>query len=193
MKKTLYILAAAVLALCSCSKGSTSIVGGHDNYSYTAGGRYMMYIADDLIAGALEDLEMALDMGKTEITWASHFTGMTILKDNDNTWTLSYDGPFIFDNMSYPTSFAMTATRLNNNKHADWEVTVSGKRIEREDYSCKFDSVGSIIYRCTNTQKGWDMLYGNLSMIVYNRYGKIDGCLLKFDGAPSQAIFMRGL
>lgn len=193
MKKTLYILAAAVLALSSCSKGA-DIVGGNNNYSSTAGGSYMMNIADNLMAGALEDLEIALDMGKTEITWASHFSGMTIIKDTGNTWKLSFEGPFAFDGVSYPTSFAMTATRLNENKHADWDVIISGQRTEREGYSCQFESVGAITYRCTTpSNSGWNMLYGRLSMIVYNRYGKQDGCLLTFDGAPSQAIFMRGL
>lgn len=193
MKKTLYILAAAVVALCSCSKGA-SFVGGHDNYSYTVGGKYMMHIADDLMAGALENLEIALDMGKTEITWASHFSGMTIIKDTGNTWKLSYEGPFAFDGVSYPTSFAMTVTRLNENKHADWDVIITGKRTEREGYSCQFESVGAITYRCTMlSNTGWNMLYGRLSMIVYDRYGKQDGCLLEFNGSPSQATFLRGM
>ncbi len=134
MKKTLYIFAAAVLALSSCSKGA-DIVGGNNNYSSTAGGSYMMNIADNLMAGALEDLEIALDMGKTEITWASHFSGMTIIKDTGNTWKLSFEGPFAFDGVSYPTSFAMTATRRNENKPADWDVIITGNRTEKEGYS----------------------------------------------------------
>lgn len=193
MKKTLYILAAAVLALCSCSKGSTSIVGGHDNYSYTAGGRYMMYIADDLVAGALEDLEMALDMGKTEITWASRFNGMTIVKDSENTWLLSYEGPFAFDGQSYQTSFTMTATKANELKHANWNTSIVGQRVEREGYRCTFESVGNISYQVLNTNKGWDALYGRLSMLVYRNNEKKDGCILEFNGAPSQATFLRGM
>ena len=58
MKKILYVFAAAVLALSSCTKGA-DIVGGYDYYEYTLGGQYMKHIADDLMAGALENLEIA--------------------------------------------------------------------------------------------------------------------------------------
>jgi len=30
-------------------------------------------------------------------------------------------------------------------------------------------------------------------MIVYDKGGKKDGCMLTFDGAPSKALFVRGL
>ena len=194
MKKILYILAAATLALSSCTRGSDSdIVGGSTVGTQTLGGRYMMHIADNLMAGALENLELALELGKTEITWASHFTGMTLQKQADKTWQLSYSGPFAFDGQSYPTSFTMTATRLNDEKHADWEVSITGERTERESYSCRFESLGAITYRTTYSNNGWNMLYGRLSMVVYNQQGKKDGCLLQFDGAPSQAKFVRGL
>jgi len=192
MKKTLYILAAVVLVLSSCSKGS-DIVGGHGSYYYSPGGEYMMQIADDLMAGALEDLEIACEMGKTEITWASRFTGMKIVQAEENVWHLSFEGPFDFDGKSYQTTFAMTATKLNEEDHADWDVTITGNRTEREGYRCSFESLGAITYRVLYTNSGWDYLLGRLSMIVYNKDGKKDGCLMYFDGAPSQAQFVRGL
>lgn len=193
MKKILYLFAAAVLALSSCMKGDDDIVGGHGGYTNTPGGQYMMHIADDLMAGALEDLEIALELGKTEVTWASRLSGMTIVKADENVWHLSFEGPFAFDDNSYQTAFTITATMLNEEKHADWDVTITGTRTEREGYRCSFESLGAITYKALYTNSGWDMLYGRLSMLVYNKDGKKDGCLLTFDGAPSRAQFVRGL
>lgn len=192
MKKILYVFAAAVLALSSCTKGA-DIVGGYDYYEYTLGGQYMKHIADDLMAGALENLEIAIDLGKTEVTWASHFSGMTIQKADESVWHLSFEGPFAFDEKTYQTAFVMTATKLNEEKHADWDVTITGSRTEREGYRCTFESLGTITYKALYTEQGWDMLYGRLSMLVFNKDTKKDGCMLTFDGAPSQAHFVRGL
>ena len=192
MKKILYVFAAAVLALSSCTKGA-DIVGGYDYYEHTLGGQYMKHIADDLMAGALENLEIAIDLGKTEVTWASHFSGMTIQKADENVWHLSFEGPFAFDEKTYQTAFVMTATKLNEEKHADWDVTITGSRTEREGYRCTFESLGTITYKALYTEQGWDMLYGRLSMLVFNKDTKKDGCMLTFDGAPSQAHFVRGL
>ena len=192
MKRILYLFAAAVLALSACTKGA-DVVGGHDSYYSTPGGRYMMHIADELIAGALENLEIAIETGKTEVTWASRFPGMKIEKADENLWHLDYEGLFAFDNKSYQTGFTMTATRLNEKKHADWDVTIQGSRTEREGYRCTFESLGAITYQALYTDTGWDLLYGRLSMLVFNKDGKKDGCLLTFDGAPSQAQFVRGL
>ena len=192
MKKILYVFAAAVLALSSCTKGA-DIVGGYDYYEYTLGGQYMKHIADDLMAGALENLEIAIDLGKTEVTWASHFSGMTIQKADENVWHLSFEGPFAFDEKTYQTAFVMTATKLNEEKHADWDVTITGSRTEREGYRFTFESLGTITYKALYTEQGWDMLYGRLSMLVFNKDTKKDGCMLTFDGAPSQAHFVRGL
>ena len=193
MKKIIYLFAAAVLALSSCSKGADIVGGGYDYYYYSPGGEYMMHIADDLIAGALEDLEIASQMGKTEITWASRFTGMQIVQAEENVWHLNFKGPFAFDDKSYQTVFTMSATKLNEEEHADWDVIITGTRTEREGYRCSFESLGAITYRAMGTTTGWDYLFGRLSMIVYNNEGKKDGCLMHFDGAPSRAQFIRGL
>lgn len=192
MKKILYLFVATVLVLSSCTKGA-DIVGGHDNYVDTPGGQYMMHIADDLMAGALEDLEIALDLGKTEVTWASRLSGMKIVEADENVWYLSFEGPFVFDDQPYQTSFTMTATKVNEEEHADWDVVISGTRTEREGYRCTFESLGAITYKAMGTTTGWDYLFGRLSMIVYNNEGKKDGCLMHFDGAPSRAQFIRGL
>ena len=193
MKKILYLFAAALLALCSCSKGA-DVVGGH-GYSYNAGpgGRYMMHIVDDIMAGALEDLEIACELGKMDITWASRFTGMKIVQVDENTWHLTFEGPFEFDNNSYQTSFNMTAVKLNEEDHADWDVTMTGNRTERDGYRCSFETLGALTFQAENVENGWDLLFGRLSMIVYNKDGKKDGCLMHFEGAPSQAQFVRGL
>jgi len=193
MKKILYLFAAAVLALSACSKGADK-VGGHDNYYTSPGGHYMMHIPADLITSALENLEIACEMGKSEVDWASLLPGMKIEEIEDNMWYLSYNGLFPFDNMSYQTEFTMVAIKLNeDDRYANWDVTINGSRTEREDYRCTFESLGSIIYMAENVTEGWDMLYGRLSMLVFNKDGKKDGCMLTFDGSPSEAQFVRGL
>ena len=192
MKRILFLFAAAALALSACTKGP-DMVGGHDNYNSTPGGRYMMFIADDLMAGALETLEIAREMGKEDVTWASRFSGMKIEKVSDNKWNLNFSGLFAFNNSSYQTEFTMTATSLNENKHANWEVTISGNRSEREGYRCTFESLGAITYQTLGGETGWSQLFGRLSMLVFDKDGKKDGCLLQLAGAPSQAQFVRGL
>ena len=138
-------------------------------------------------------VEIAREMGKEEVTWASRFSGMKIEKVSDNKWNLNFSGLFAFDNSSYQTEFTMTATSLNENKHANWEVTISGNRSEREGYRCTFESLGAITYQTLGGETGWSQLFGRLSMLVFDKDGKKDGCLLQLAGAPSQAQFVRGL
>ena len=193
MKKILYLFAAAVLALSACSKGVDK-VGGNDYYYTSPGGEYMMHIPANLMTCALENLEIACEMGKTEVDWASLLPGMKIEEIDENIWYLSFKGLFPFDNKSYQTEFTMVATKLNEeDRYADWDVTISGSRTEREDYRCTFESLGAITYKAENVELGWDMLYGRLSMLVFNKDGKKDGCMLTFDGSPSEAQFVRGL
>ena len=65
MKKILYVFAAAVLALSSCTKGA-DIVGGYDYYEYTLGGQAIFVhgiecrLADGTIAGSMLTLERAV-------------------------------------------------------------------------------------------------------------------------------------
>ena len=69
----------------ACSKGSrvnpdSAAVGGYSTYNSSPVGQYMMSIADDLVAGALTELETSFLLEKSEVTWNSRFKGMTIVK-----------------------------------------------------------------------------------------------------------------
>ena len=170
MKKALYILAVAVMSI-ACSKGSrinpgSAAVGGNNTYTSSPLGQYMMHIADDLVAGALNELETSLLLEKNTVNWNSRFSGMTIVKDDEevDTWLLTYEGPFTI-----------------------------GTRVEKEGYSCKFDNVGSLTYLTDGSRTGWNQIYGKLSMDVIKDKARIDTGLMVFNGAPSTAQFVRGL
>ena len=154
----------------------------------------MMSIADDLVAGALTELETSFLLEKSEVTWNSRFKGMTIVKDDelDDTWSLTYEGQLTMGGSTYETRFSIVATRevVQDGQHADWTVSVSGTRAEREGYSCKFDGLG---YQTGGSRTGWNQIYGKLSMDVFKDKARIDTGLLVFNGAPSTAQFVRGL
>lgn len=201
MKKALYILAIAVMSI-ACSKGSrinpgSAAVGGNNTYTSSPLGQYMMHIADDLVAGALNELETSLLLEKSTVTWNSRFTGMAIVKDDEevDTWLLTYEGPFTIDGCTYETRFSIVATRedIMDGQHGDWNVTVTGTRVEKEGYSCKFDNVGSLTYLTDGSRTGWNQIYGKLSMDVIKDKARIDTGLLVFNGTPSAAQFVRGL
>lgn len=200
MKKILYI-ALAVLALSACSKGSNAsgdVLGGSNVYSQSYVGRYTMAIADELVAGALEELEAALEMGTRKITWASSFAGMEITPGEEGQWLLTYTGPFKLLQNSYETSFKLVAVRdaepAAGAAHACWRITLNGNRTEREGYTCTFSTVGEVSYLASAGVKvGWNEIYGKYSLLVYRNELKVDGCTLSFNGVPSQAVFRRGL
>lgn len=201
MKKALYILAIAVMAA-ACSKGSrvnpdSAAVGGYSTYNSSPVGQYMMSIADDLVAGALTELETSFLLEKSEVTWNSRFKGMTIVKagEMDDTWSLTYEGQLTMGGSTYETRFSIVATRevVQEGQHADWTVSVSGMRTEREGYSCKFDGLGGLGYQTGGSRTGWNQIYGKLSMDVFKDNARIDTGLLVFNGTPSAAQFVRGL
>lgn len=201
MKKILYILAIAVVAG-ACSKGSrinpeSAAVGGYSTYKSSPVGQYMMSIADDLVAGALTELETSFLLGKSEVTWNSRFKGMSIVKADllDDTWSLTYEGQLTMGGGTYETRFSIVATRevVQEGQHADWHVSVSGTRTEREGYSCKFDGLDGLGYQTGGSRTGWNQIYGKLSMDVFKDNARIDTGLLVFNGAPSSAQFVRGL
>ncbi len=200
MKKALYILAIGVVAV-ACSKGShvdsaTASVGGNNTYNNSPAGQYMMFIADDLTAGALNELETSLPLKKSEVSWASRFRGMTIVKADgkENTWVLTYEGAFSMGGNMYDTHFSIVATREDESEsHADWTVTLTGSRKERDGYSCRFNSLGSLNYRTAGSETGWNQIYGRLSMDVFKNDARKDTGLLVFNGTPSAAQFVHGL
>ena len=189
------------MALSACSKGyspdsSDDVVGGKTSYKYSAGRTYMMCIVDDLMACALEDLEIAIKEGKTSVNWASRFNGMEINKEADNIWQLTFSKPLTIGGSLYDTTFKMKAERKvsqQTNGHMNWVVEISGSRMEQKGYRCTFESVDTISFNADGISSGWNNLHGTLSMIVYENDKIKDRCLLTLDGKPSDATFMRGL
>ncbi len=223
MKKYILIITAALAAI-ACTKGnySENSVGGHNLYSLSEGGNYMMYIADNLVTDALDELELALsvnqtlkDMGKSTrylitgpqdleqvgsswkvISNASHMLGMTMVNTAADTWELTFSNDYSFDNDSYPTTLVMQLVRGaegSRSFHYNWSAVYSGTRSEKEPYSCSFKTVGAMEYSCTANQAGWNNVVGKLSMEVYKNKEIIDLCLLTFTGNPANAQFVRGL
>lgn len=223
MKKFGYILAAALVAV-ACTKGnySENYVGGHNNYAFSEGGNYMMYIADNLVTDALDELELALsvnqtlkEMGKSTrylitgpqdleevgsswkvISNASHMLGMVMVNTAPDTWELTFSNDYSFADDSYPTTLVMQLVRGAQGQrsfHYNWSAVYSGTRTEKAPYHCSFKSVGAMEYSYSYNQAGWDGVVGKLSMEVYKDKDIIDLCLLTFTGNPGNAQFVRGL
>ncbi len=203
MKKTIMILAAALMALSACTKGGiyySDSLGVQRNYSLSDGGCYMMYLADDLVAQALSDLEIGLELGRVPgtVSWGSPLHGMSIEDGGESGWLLSIKDDITIADCSFPTEFTMVAKQdagwEEGRHHGNWTVTFSGKREERERYNCKFESLGSISYQQSNPENpGWNHIYGSMSMEVYVGTEAKDLCLLRFNGKPSEAQFVHGL
>ena len=211
MKKTLLILAVALLGLSACSKGEDyrGELGGHKNYMASAGGNYMMLLADDLVATALMDLETALELGRAPGTvyWGSPLHGMRIEDAGTEGWLLSFTDDLELAGCTYPTEFILFAKAepewTEGQRHGGWDVRLKGTRTERENFSCSFESMGTLNYRVyqaddtyhvdqTGTM-GWNLIYGSISMVVYVSGETKDICLLRFSGNPSAAQFVHGL
>lgn len=152
----------------------------------------------------------------------SPFTGMTLqCVKQDSSWKLDFSGPLSrgFGN-SYPTTFTMTATLLDttilkrysvteeqwdgeamgyvtrkNYAREGWCVTLQGERIERDGYSCTFETgEGGINYADTRGgAAGWNLVYGDLYMILRENSQVVDTYWLSFEGAPSGATFIQGI
>lgn len=202
MKKILYILCAA-LAVSACYKGSFrddsyNVLGGSYRYFSSPAGEYLMTIADQLVTGALGELETAIDKGAGSVTWASLFPGMTFTPALENQWLITYDGPFTIQGNSYRTSFQIMATReslpVGVSSHSSWSIQLDGSRSEREGYMCQYQSVGEVRYVAEeDVTLGWNKVYGKFSMLVTRNGQKVDNCVLTFSGLPSEAQFIRDL
>lgn len=203
MKKLVYILCAALI-LGACAKGQDAIIGSYGlgaSYGYTSSpaGEYLMCIADQLVTGALEELETAIKQEAGSVTWPSLFPGMTFTPGLEDQWLISYVGPFsIREGNSYETSFQILATREalpeGVSPHCTWSVQLDGNRIERGGYACQFQSVGEARYVAEpTTSLGWSKVYGKFTMLVTKNGQKVDNCVLTFTGIPSEAQFIRNL
>jgi len=223
MKKYFVILAAAVAAV-ACSKGEDYdvTVGGRNTYSLSEGASYMMFIADNLVTDALDEIELALnlndaimaagqstrylitgpqDLEEAGSTWkvisnASNVVGMEIVSQGNAQWKFTYAGEYAFGLANaYPTTFVMLVERgdLKSEGHYNWTVTLSGSREEKNSYRCQFESLGPVAYQIEGQTLGWNYLVGKYSMKVFKGEEAIDLCLLSFNGSISKAQFVRGL
>lgn len=213
----------AVISLGACSKGAPSdgSVGGRSDYYNQSGREYMMGCADNLVTDALDQLEMALEVNARGSSVSSHFNmggditangtvwtvteyenrlaGMKIKKNSDLSWTLTFDGNYSIQDEDYPTRFTLLAQQEAHNMdfHYNWKVTLTGERVEREGYSCQVNTPVPLQYQVgvgsQQTAKGWNMMYGTLTMNVYKNGNLVDLCELVFNGVPYNAKYTRGL
>lgn len=165
MKKILYALTAGLMALTACSKGDYNylpgdVLGGQYIYNYNEGRQYMMLIADDLVTGVINELELAMEVEARGLSSSSHFKytgsfyekgslwrvkaegatfkGMEINCVDEHTWHVSFEGDLDLGGNSYPTTFSLTAKQLQ--EHSQWGVTLKGSRTERGGYYCTFET-----------------------------------------------------
>ena len=197
MKKLVYILCAALI-LGACAKGPDAVVGGSYAYDYSPAGVYLMCIADQMVTGALGELETAIEQEVGSVTWPSLFPGMTFTPGLEDQWLISYVGPFSISGSSYETSFQIMATREalpeGISPHCSWRIQLDGNRIERGGYVSQFQSVGEVRYVAEPTfSLGWSKVYGKFTMLITRNGQKVDNCLLTFTGLPSEAQFIRNL
>ena len=226
MKKNILILILAALAAVSCYRGdyvggSDPIVGGHSSEGNYKLRTYMMSIADNLIAGILDEFELATSINGKNMSRSSHFDisgalnevgsvwtvraddskfkGLSIRCDDaDGKWTVSFKGnfPLVKNENFFPTNIVVTVKKheTTSEKSTGWETTISGSREERGGYTCTFESE-SLTYvntRGIGTQ-GWDQMFGDLYMEVFKSSDSIDYCCLTFNGSPGKSTLIRGL
>lgn len=219
-----FIALAALAVLPSCLKGEAmneeDYIGGKEGYSNRRARTYMMSLADDLVAGMLDEMELALEVDNRGTGKSAHFEmggslttvgsvwrvkaedsafkDLSIRCTGEGRWALSYSGDFalVSEENLYPTDVNMVASRyLDAETQAEgWTLSLSGQREERLDYSCSFKTT-SLQYINTRgaAAPGWNQMFGDLDMYVYKNGAEVEICCLSFEGAPSQATFIRGL
>lgn len=224
MKKSLLILTAALVVLSgSCIKGNysptESVIGGRN---YDNGGRtYMMNLADRLVSGILDEMDLAMDISARGSGTSAHFTvsapftqagavwtvkaqdsellGLKLRCMGTNQWKAEFQGELALDKENrYPTTVTMDVVSFQNDDpfQKGWTVTLYGEREERGGYSCQFFTRKNSNIQFINTRgagtSGWDKVFGNLEMTVLKDQKAVDYCVLSFEGSPSQATFLRG-
>ena len=210
MKRYLILcMLAAVAILPSCMKGESmddsDYVGGRETYYNRKAHNYMMAIADDLVAGSLDELELALEidsrgsgrsahfniggpLGTVGSTWTvkaedSVFKGLSIRCSGEEAWTLEFSGDFalVSEENLFPTVLSVHASRFRDpeSEGEGWAVVLDGSRTERLEYRCSFDSP-SLVYLNTRGAgtTGWNQMFGDLNMSVFKGADEIDACCL---------------
>lgn len=165
MKKQILFTLAIVVLLPSCVKGNyvskDDVVGGRN---YDNGGRnYMMSIADNLITGILDEVELAMGIEEHGSGSSVHFSttgsftqpgsawtvqaqdsellGLKLLCSGHNKWTANFKGDFAFEGgKRYPTTISLELTQIEQEEpfQKGWVVSLDGEREERDGYNCSF-------------------------------------------------------
>lgn len=221
--KKIILIAAALLSLAACTKkispSGDAIVGGNEYYSSSNARNYMMSIADDLVTGALDELESAFTIDQMGANASIHFDiskgsiltegvswtvtgrdralkGMSLENTGSDTWELTYNGYFSLQRESYPVYFILKAKRGNlvKGSHYNWAVTLNGNRTERSGYACSFKTSATVLYQCKgNNTVGWNYMEGSYLLTVYKDEAPVDLWLMEFNGNPYDAHFTTGL
>lgn len=213
MKKTVILL--AILLAASCSKNYDAFSGSGRSTSET-GRMYMIGIVNDVVVDNLQQLESALfisergadalsfNTGGKKLTdegavWTltregSVFNGLKITRTGENSWEMERSGEYPILGVIYPTSYKISVVRgsSKNASHYDWDVSLNGKRTEKEGYACAFSSDGvlSFTYEKGNTAD-WNSCKGYLMMSVTKNNKAVDEACLVLDGGESEAAFRR--
>ena len=207
----LSLTAASLLA--ACSKADTyDSFGGYEEPSDQVE-NYMTFIADQLVAQNLQELETALSAaqdgglgryfyrtnGKNlnedgavwTVTREGVLYGLVISKvSGQQSWSLSFNGDFTFDYVDrYQTKYTLQASAADasTSAHRSWNVTLNGERHEQEDFWCTFASDGAIQYRSLSEDKHWNA-YGYLLMTVFDGKKQIDKVVMQLKGGKSDSV-----
>lgn len=223
MKKFAIIAASALLCLSGCTKSyspySDKAVGMGETSNNTPSRSYMMAIVDDMVTGALEELETAFRVDQLgngssvrfDISGGSILTegvswkvtgkeralcGMTIKNIGADTWEMDFNGPFSLLGDVYPVNFIMKAKRgsLISGNHYNWGITLNGNRTEREGYSCTYATKETVLYMSTqNNTVGWNYLEGAYTLTVLLNQEPIDQWSMVLNGNLGNTEFYRGI
>ena len=190
--KTRYLLSLVALlsAAWSCSFDSDSFNGS--NSGENGGKYYMLSIADDLVVDKLNDLEVWMWTGKVPAAVEGGTKNIEKLDDGD--YLVNGNEKCSMGGNSFDTQYTIRAHPVTevSNHHYNWDVTVSGTRIERDGYMGEFWSDGELSY-ITDGSLNWDTCKGILYLKVYRKGEKIDLSALELNGTKEQIRYTRGL
>ena len=214
MKRLVFLGGLVLLLATACHKADEDAFGGNFSAEGNPVREYMLSLADELVASALEELEEALgydeqsaasqafydmkgDLKQPGGIWVlrreSLMKGLVLRMLEEEVWVLDFDGDLLLSIDTYPTSFTIRAERIDaQNPHTDWKVTLQGQRTERNGYSCTFSSDGPISYEVLFTDRLWQA-FGSLQMDVFKDNTLVDKAFLSLRGPRSAAAFAPGL
>ena len=218
MKKVLTVLAFLCLIL-SCSKYYDYVEGGFNGSGRSGNGScrtYMLGIVNDLVVDNLQQIENALfiseretnsmsfDMGGKALTeegavWIlkrenSSLSGLKITCKGKDTWLMERSGDYPILSSTYPTEYSMTVVRSKGEieSHYNWDVTLNGKRNEKEGYACSFSSDGPLKFTyVSGSTSNWSSCTGYLMMSVTKNSTLVDEACLILNGGEYDAVLRR--